>query len=250
MKLKTDDAGHVVVQDGKPVYVADDGKEVAFDYTATLGTISRLNGEAKGHRERAEAAEAKLKAFDGLDDPDAARKALATVRNLDDKQLIAAGEVDRIKAEAIKAVEQKFEPVVKERDKLSAQLREAVLGHAFAGSKFIADRLVIPADITRAAFGNSFKVDGGRVVPMHPNGDPIYSRAKPGEIADFDEALEILVSAYPNRDSILKGSGASGSGAGPTKPGPNGKPTMTRAQFDALDPMAQRVAAKEATITD
>lgn len=27
MKLKLDDQGHVVVQDGKPVYVHDDGKE-------------------------------------------------------------------------------------------------------------------------------------------------------------------------------------------------------------------------------
>ena len=29
MKLKLDENGHVVVQDGKPVYVHDDGKEVA-----------------------------------------------------------------------------------------------------------------------------------------------------------------------------------------------------------------------------
>ena len=29
----------------------------------------------------------------------------------------------------------------------------------------------------------------------------------------FDEALESLIDAYPNKDSILKGSGASGSGA-------------------------------------
>ena len=30
MKLKLDAAGHVVVQDDKPVYIADDGKDVAF----------------------------------------------------------------------------------------------------------------------------------------------------------------------------------------------------------------------------
>jgi uncharacterized protein with von Willebrand factor type A (vWA) domain len=32
MKLKLDEAGHVVVSDGKPVYLADDGKEIVFDY--------------------------------------------------------------------------------------------------------------------------------------------------------------------------------------------------------------------------
>lgn len=31
MKLKLDDNGNAVLQDGKPVYVHDDGKEIAFD---------------------------------------------------------------------------------------------------------------------------------------------------------------------------------------------------------------------------
>jgi len=34
-----------------------------------LATITKLNGEAKGHRERAEAAEAKFKPFEGIEDP-------------------------------------------------------------------------------------------------------------------------------------------------------------------------------------
>ena len=37
--------------------------------------------------------------------------------------------------------------------------------------------------------------------------------ASEGWIADFDEALETLVDMYPHRDSILKSSGQSGSGA-------------------------------------
>ena len=69
MKLKLDDKGNVVLQDGKPVYVKDDGSEVAFDAAGTVSTIARLNGEAKGNRERAESAEGKLKAFDGIDNP-------------------------------------------------------------------------------------------------------------------------------------------------------------------------------------
>lgn len=64
MKLKLDEQGHAVLQDGKPVYVHDDGKEVAFDAPATVATITRLNGEAKVHREGKEAAEKALKAFE------------------------------------------------------------------------------------------------------------------------------------------------------------------------------------------
>ena len=76
MKLKLDEAGHAVLQDGKPIYIHDDGKEVPFDAAGTVATITRINGEAKSHRERAEAATTALKAFEGITDPAAAIKAL------------------------------------------------------------------------------------------------------------------------------------------------------------------------------
>src|ERR1700754_878130 len=106
MKLKLDDDGHVVVSDDKPVYVHDDGKEVAFDAPGTVATISRLNGEAKGHREAKEAAEASLKRFEGIADPEVAKRALETVKNLDDGKLLQADKVDEIKRAAVKATEE------------------------------------------------------------------------------------------------------------------------------------------------
>lgn len=251
MKLKTTADGHAVVQDGKPVYVADDGKEIAFDYGATLATISRLNGEAKTNRERAESAEGRAKLFEGIDDADAARKALATVRNLDDKKLVEAGEVERIKAEAIKAVEEKYRPIAKKAGDLEAALHREVIGGSFARSKFIADKLAVPPDMVEAAFGKHFALDNGRVVAKGPDGNTIYSRARPGEHADFDEAMDVLVSAYPHRDSILKGTGASGSGAPPSGGGGGGKRSLPRAQFEAL-PAPDRMAHVKAggAITD
>jgi hypothetical protein len=243
MKLKFTEAGHAVVQDGKPVYVSDAGADVVFDYPGTIATIARLNGEAKGHRERAEAAEGRVKLFDGIDDPEAARKAITTVRNFDDKKLVDAGEVERVKSEAMKAVEEKYRPVVKERDSLKASLFQEKIGGSFARSKFIADKLAIPPDIAEAAFGRAFAVEDGRLVATDPAGNRIYSRSRPGELADFDEAMESLVAAYPNRDSILKGTGASGGGASGNSGG-GGAKTMGRAAFDALPPAAQSAHVK------
>ena len=57
VKLKLDENGHVVVSEGRPVYVYDDGKEVAFDAPSTVAKIGQLNAEAKSHRERAESFE-------------------------------------------------------------------------------------------------------------------------------------------------------------------------------------------------
>lgn len=223
MKLKLDAQGHVVVQDGKPVYVTDDGQEVAFDAVETTAAIKRLNGEAKGHRERAEAAEKALKAFEGID-PEAAAKALDAVTKLDQKKLIDAGEVDKVRAEITKNWESKLSEAEKAKQALEQQLHNELIGGNFARSKVIAEKLAIPADLVQAAFGSAFKVENGRVVAYDKNGQAIYSKANPSEPAGFDEALLSLVDAYPNKEHILKGSGASGSGAGSSSAG---KPTMT-----------------------
>ncbi len=255
MKLKLDDKGHVVVQDGKPVYVHDDGKEVAFDAPGTVSTISRLNGEAKSHRERAEAAEQALKGFEGITDPAAALKALSTVKNLDDKRLVDAGEVEKVKAEAIKAIEDRYAPMVKENETLKGQLNSHLIGGAFASSKFIAEKFAAegPAgvEIARALFGNSLKVEDGKVVGYDAQGNKLYSRARPGELASAEEAIELLVDSYPHKNSILKGSGANGGGAGHGGGNGGGKKTMSREQFNQVDPAMRAQFLKEGgTLTE
>jgi hypothetical protein len=253
-KLKLDEKGAVVVQDGNPVYIAEDGKDIVFDYDATLGTIGRLRSEAKGHREAKESAETKLKAFEGIEDPAKALKALETVKNLDDKKLIDAGEVERIKQEAgkgydekLRAVEEKYKPVIGERDSYKDALHREIIGGAFSRSKFIADKVAIPADLVQSKFGTSFTIsEDNKIVAKDASGNQIYSRANPGNIADFDEALQSIIEAYPYKDSILKGSGASGGGAGGNGGGHGGKRTVTRAAFDAMVPADKVATAKAA----
>ena len=213
MKLKLDENGNAVLQDGKPVYVHEDGKEVAFDAPGTVATITRLNSEAKGHRERAENAEKAVKAFEGIDDPAAAKKALATVANLDAKTLVDAGEIEKVKAEISKAFQLQLDEVTGKAQTLEQQLYAEKIGGSFSRSKFIADKLAVPADMVQATFGQNLKVEDGKVVAYDAQGQKIFSRARPGELADFDEAIETLVSQYPHRDHILKSSGANGGGA-------------------------------------
>ncbi len=255
MKLKLDEHGNAVLIDGKPVYIHDDGKEVAFDAPGTVATIARLNGEAKSHRERAEAAETKLKTFDGIENVEVARKALDIVKNLDDKKLVEAGEVERVKTEAVKAYESRIAEqeknhaeaigkVAGERDALQKTLFDERIGGQFDRSPFIKEHLIIPSDMARSAFGNAFKFEEGKLVAFDPSGNKIFSRIKPGELAGFDEALETLVDNYPNRDYIVKGSGANGGGASGN--GAGGKRTVTRAQFDALPASEQAALATSA----
>lgn len=254
MKLKTveiEGKTYAEVQDGKPVFEGDDGKTIAFDAPGTVATITRLNGEAKGHRERAEKAEGALKAFDGITDPVAAKKALETVQSLDQSKLVEAGKVDEIKAAAIKAVEDQYKPVIEERDSLKGLLDKEIRGGSFARSKFAEEKVAVPRHMLERTYGDNFKVEDGKLIPYDANGNKIFSRAKPGEIADFDEALELLISADPYKDHILKGDMKGGGGAGQGGQGSGGgKRTMTRAEFSSLPPADQMKASQEATIVD
>ena len=234
MKRKLDEQGRGVDQDGKPVYVKDDGTEVAIDVEGTVARIGHLNAEAKSHRERADALAVQLKAFEGIEDPEAARKAVQITANLDAKKLVDAGEVDKVRQEAIRAVEDKYKPILEERDRLQGEIYKEKVGGAFARSKFIAEHCAVPADMVEARFAKHFKLEDGAVVGYDANGVKLYSDANPGQLATPDEALKILVNQYQYKDQILKGSQASGSGANTNQGAGAGAKTIKRADFDRL----------------
>lgn len=262
MKLKTfehEGKAYAVLDDkGLPVYVHDNGQEVGFDAASAVTKISTLNREAQGHREAKETAEAALKAYEGLD-PTKARTALETMANLDAGQLVAAGKVDEIKAEAkkaadqqvadaMKAAQQQIDELAAARDKYQSSFEGEVKRNAFATSKTISDKFAIPADLVEARFGQNFKVEDGKIVGYDGGGNKIYSRASAGDLAGFDEALETLVSAYPYRDDILKSGRQGGSGAGQS--GSGGGKTISRAEFEKLAPQDKIAKASELTIVD
>lgn len=112
----------------------------------------------------------------------------------------------------------------------------------FETSKFVADRLTVPVDVALAAFGPSFKVEDGKFVAHDQHGMKLYSYTRPGEAADFDEAMERLVSQYPEKEKILRPAGDAGSKPQPTGGGAQqktlGKMGDTRAE--RLDWVAKR----------
>ncbi len=244
MKLKTievDGKTYAEVSDGKPIYI-DGEKEIVFDAPGTVATISRLNGEAKGHREAKEAAEAALKTFDGIEDPAAAIEAVKQVKNFKDKDLVEAGEVDKIKNEAIKAVEEKYAPVVEENKTLKSSLHQEKIGGSFARSEFIAEKMAVPIPMVEATFGRHFTIENGKIIAKDASGNQVYSKANPGEPADFDEALEIIVESSPFKDNILKGRSQSGSGAQGGGGDGGGAKNITRSEYDALSHGERRKA--------
>jgi hypothetical protein len=243
MPWKTDDEGHIVVQDGNPVFVHPDEKETAFDAERSLAKIVELNGESASRRRELREAQDKLKPFLEIDDPEefltTARAALETVKNFDDKKLIDAGEVERVKDEVTKAMQGKLDEVEKALGAKESMLHKEMIGGRFARSKFIAEKLAenyFP-DVVERIFGQNFKIEDGGVVAYDAAGNKIYSRENPGELAGFDEALEALVDSHLHKDHILKASDAKGSGA----PHGDGTPGSVRTTAD-LKTAAEKAA--------
>ena len=73
--------------------------------------------------------------------------------------------------------------------------------------------------------------------------EQVYSKARPGEVATFDEALEAYVTEYPHHEHILKGRQLSGSGA-PGGTSAKGANTISRAEFEAKQSSDPAGAAK------
>lgn len=244
MKLHIDTEGKAVLENGMPVYLHEDGKAIPFDALAALNKITALNTEVKSHREAKEALEAKLSQFAGIDDPAKAREALHTLTKIDQKNLIEAGAVDQVKAQITQAFQSQLDEASSKNNTLEAQLYQEMIGSRFNSSTFIKDNLAIPADLVQARFGQAFNIEAGKVVATDAAGNKVFSRLRPGEMAEFDEALEYLIEQYPHKDHILKASGHSGGGSQQTQP-PLGQKTLKRSAFDALDSGSKQAALKD-----
>ena len=220
--LKLDAEGQTVLQDGKPVYVGDDGREFAADVPALQAQISDLNSEAKGHRLAAKAAKTELAAFEGLD-ADTARKAVATVNNLDAKKLVDAGEIEKLKASLTEGFTRKLEESAAALAARETRIRELTVGNAFRSSSAVTEQLTIPPDMAEEFFGRSFKVtEAGEIVGHYANGQPVMSADNPAKEASFEEAFAAILAAYPNRAAIMR-TGPAGSGSGGGAQIPQGK---------------------------
>ena len=232
MKLKMDEQGNVVVADGKPVYVHDDGKEIPFDAVQAMSKIKELNGESKSYREQAEQFKTEVSslktAYDGLDAA-AARKALETIKNLDDKKLIDAGEVETIKKglaasfeenlnNTKKSYETKIQELTTREQKLLSNIDELLVLGAFERSDFLREKTMLTPDIAYASFKNGLRVEydqqGKPFVVGYLDNEKIFSRKDPGKFADPEECIEAIIMAHPMKERFLKGSGSQGSGGG------------------------------------
>lgn len=218
MKIKLDDKGAPVLENGLPVYVDDKGREIAVD-VAALMTSAREHKRTASERER---------------ELEAARQQLEAASKG------GANDAERIKA----AYEAQLAELKGKAEAAEAARAKALVDAALAGSKFLAERVAVPSRMIAAAYRDHIAVDGDKVVVRDARGQVLHSRANPLAPASLDEGLELLITQSPDADRILRGTQLPGSGAPATPAAPAGPKTMSGAEFRALDPASQLAAAK------
>jgi len=199
---------------GKPV-VLDGEKEIEIDAIGANEKIQTLTAESNDRRKKLSEATTKLEEASGVN------TTLQTqVDAIDDKNKV---KIDELKSEINKAWEVKQGDWEKDKATLNDQLFDATTGTKFATSKVIAGT-VLPPDIAKATFGKHFNPDGSA---NDTAGNPIFSQERPGEPADFDEAMTRILDAYPGKDAIMKSTASGGSGGAHSGDGGSGGEAKT-----------------------
>ena len=244
------DGDKIALDNGNPVWVFADGKESVFEGDHITQKLSDLSKENEKWRKQARDAQTKVESF-GEIDIEQAKKALNIVSNLDAKKLIDAGEAEKVRAEAVRAEQERVRALSEENQSLKDGIYSEKLENSFAQSELVQKKLAIPSRFAKDSFGKAFKLEDGKMVAYDESGNKIYSREKPGELAGFDEALSMLIDRHPDKARILLDSGKSGGGAGPGGAGGGGAKTITRGQYKQMTPAEQSAHIKGGgTVTD
>lgn len=247
MPWKTDEESEslAVGEDGNPIWIYEDGensgREVAADFNRMSKKLGDVTAESVGRKNKIRELEEKFKSLNEIENIDdwfnTANEALQTVANYNDKELIAAGEAEKIKQGVIDSYEQKLATLKDTSDtavtnlqqKLTdndTKIHDLIIRSAFDRSEYLRDQTVLLPDMAYKYFGDRFGVDeteSGLVgFAKDKESNKIMSLMNPGEFAAPDEAIELLVLEHPQRDRIIKKE-ASGSGttnSSESKPNP------------------------------
>lgn len=223
MPWKKDEQGHYVEQDGKPVFKYADDTEKPFDINSTLTHIKDLNKESVGYRIAKDKAEAKLSEY-GEITPEKLRDLLAKDNSGKDKK--EEVDIEKIKADMQRSFDESRSELEKKLNHKDGKIYDLMRKTAFANSPWLKKNIAknIPQSMIQNQFASNFEVADnkgeGLVLVGKLNGENIMSKERPGNTANFDEAIEVIINAYAEKDCLLDG-GNSGSGAhGGLKGGP------------------------------
>lgn len=194
--------------------------------------------------------EANLSAFNELGGIDALKKMVETQRAAEKMELEKKGEWDKLKEQMVAEHDKATAGLKQEITDLKSQIlaeknkvSELTVGSAFSGSEYLKNKTILTPAKARIIYGGHFDIsETGQVVAYDkPRGTegrtPLVDQS--GNGVSFEVAIERIIAADPDRDSMLRAPGKQGSGSG-TEGAPN-KPVKTKTK-SSLDMIASGLA--------
>ena len=138
----------------------------------------------------------------------------------EEERLRKAGEFDKMTAQLTEKHAKDLEAATAKAKQLEATLRKTLVGREFAGANALfgkAGKTILTPQIAEAYYGRYVEVqdvegsDEKVVVVKNAQGQIILN-PKTGKPAAFAEAMSELIESMPDKDSVLRGSGQTGSG--------------------------------------
>lgn len=230
--VKKDDGYHLDVED-----LPEDPKLAEF-----RDNNRKLNKEVTDLKDE-------LKKFDGVDVVKF-KEYESTQQKLKDGELIKAGKIDELLNSKLEPIKKEFQSQLdvskKEKEQLSAQLETLTIDNKLTelGSKKGLRPTAIDDMIARGR--KVFKLKDGKPAALGQDGAQILDKS--GNPITLDTWIDSLATEAPHLFQSSNGGGANGNNGNGNA---NGK-VLSRAEFDKLNPVAQRefVVTSKGTVTD
>lgn len=165
----------------------------------------------------------KLKQFDGID-PQAVRELLAQREAEENKALEAKGDFERLKQKMAEqhaaeknALQAQLQELQGKYDGALGNINELTIGSQFSNSTYIKDKLLITPSKAKVIYAPHFDFEDGKLVGYDkPKGSanrtPLVDAS--GNPLSFDLAMQKLIEADPEKDSLLRATVKPGAGSG------------------------------------
>lgn len=209
---KVNESGNLVLEDGKPVFILEDGQEVQVDYLAMRKKNHELTRENVDRKNENRRLKNRYESLEEIDDfsawLDETHKAREMMANYSDGQKASEEQIKARIELGVKPWREKSDSLQKKLDETMRDLQAKTLRISFMSSKYAKENLEDPALVAKL-FKDNFAMREGRLVTLDENGNEgmeIYDETT------FDEALKLYVENSPFKASLLKGARATGSG--------------------------------------
>lgn len=189
-----------------------------------------------------------LAKFDGID-LDKVKDLLKAQKDAETQALEDKGQWDSLKSQMVDQHNADMKELKEAAAELNKQLtgkdsviKKLTVGHAFDSSTFISEKLTLTPSKARIIFGSHFDNEGDKVIAYDkPSGDA--SRVQlvdgKGDPLAFDAAIQKIVDADSDRDTIVKSGKKPGSGSSTD----NGKPNKSKPTLHGSDKIAAALNA-------